>query len=57
MDDFIHKDRFDGCEFNLRFRSIDDIVQEIGRHGADMSLAKIDMPHAFPISGLTQKMC
>ena len=47
VNDFVHKDRFDGCEFTLRVLSIDDIVQEIRRHEYDVSLAKIDVAQAF----------
>ena len=38
---------FDNSKFLLKFPSIDDIVQEIGHHGDDVTIAKIDVARAF----------
>ena len=47
VNDYVHKDRFDGCDFTLRFPSMDDIVEEIRKCGTDVSLAKTDVARAF----------
>ena len=47
LNDQVDKLAFDNSKFLLKFPSIDDIVQELGLHGDDVTIAKIDVARAF----------
>ena len=47
VNDQVDRLAFDGSPFLLKFPSVDDIVQEICRHGDDVTIAKTDVAQAF----------
>ena len=47
LNDQVDRNRFDTSDFCLKFPAIDDIANEICKHGDDVTIAKVDMARAF----------
>ena len=47
LNDQVDKEQFDNSQFLLKFSSVDDIVDEICRHGNNVTIAMINMAQAF----------